>query len=146
MGYTGHKHGMEGTKTYNAWASMKKRCKNPSHKFYPQYGGRGISFDPAWESFESFLADMGTAPHGLTLDRVDNSLGYSKDNCRWTTQKTQCNNRRSNVFVEYAGKRQTVAQWSEEIGLERKTLEYRIRVGWTPEKALTTPSTINRKQ
>lgn len=145
MGYTGHKHGMYGSKTYEAWNAMKKRCNNKLHKFYPQYGGRGISYDQRWESFEEFFKDMGIADRGMTLDRIDNNSGYSKENCRWVSMKVQCNNRRSNVIVEYLGKSQTVAQWADEVGLERKTLEYRIRVGWSPEKALTTPSTIKRK-
>lgn len=139
------KHGMTGTKTWNAWASMKERCDNKSHKFFKDYGGRGIKYVAEWSEFDAFLKDMGEAAPGFTLDRVNNDLGYSKDNCRWTTQKTQCNNRRSNVFVEFEGKSQTIAQWAEEKGIERKTLEYRIRVGWPAEKALNTRSLINRK-
>lgn len=139
------KHGMERTKPYEAWHAMKQRCDNPNHKFYAQYGGRGIKYDPRWSDFMEFFADMGFPDPGMTLDRIDNDKGYTPDNCRWVSQKVQCNNRRSNVFVEWRGIRQTIAQWAEQVGLERKTLEYRIRVGWAPELALTTPSTIKRK-
>lgn len=145
MGYTGHTHGMTGTKTWEAWAAMRKRCNCKTHRFYKDYGMRGILHDPRWDQFEEFLKDMGEAPIKNSLDRIDNDLGYSKDNCRWTDQKTQCNNRRSNVFVEFNNQKLTVAQWADAVGIERKTLEYRIRVGWDAERALTTPSTIKRK-
>lgn len=139
------RHGMEKTKPYEAWHAMKQRCDNKNHKFYALYGGRGIKYDPRWSDFLAFYADMGFPEPGMTLDRIDNDKGYSKENCRWVPMKVQCNNRRSNVFVEWRGIRQTIAQWAEQVGLERKTLEYRIRVGWEPELALTTPSTIKRK-
>ena len=48
-------------------------------------------------------------------------------------------------MVTYSGKTQSISDWAKEIGLERKTLEYRIRVGWDAERALNTPSTIKRK-
>jgi len=139
------KHGREGSKPYLAWHAMKQRCDNPRHKFFSLYGGRGIKYEPRWADFVEFFKDMGEPQPGMTLDRIDNDLGYSKENCRWVPMKVQCNNRRSNVFVEWNGRRQTIAQWAEEVGIERKTLGYRIRAGWEATRALSTPSTIKRK-
>jgi hypothetical protein len=82
-------------RTYGVWATMKDRCRNPQAKDYPNYGGRGIDYDSTWESFDKFLADMGLAPEGLTLDRRDNAAGYHKDNCRWATRYTQVHNSRT---------------------------------------------------
>lgn len=48
-----------------------------------------------WTKFENFLADMGTRPVGMTLERKNNDKGYSKRNCVWATQAQQNNNRRS---------------------------------------------------
>jgi len=87
-------HLMRNTKTYASWADMKTRCNNPNSKDYHLYGGRGINYDPAWESFESFYLDMGEKPHGLTLDRIDNSKGYFKNNCRWASIILQATNKR----------------------------------------------------
>lgn len=74
-------HGMHNTKLYRRWASMKRRCKNQDD---PIYGGKGIGYDPRWESFENFYKDMheGFSPE-LEIDRIDVTKGYSKENCRW---------------------------------------------------------------
>lgn len=76
-------HGMHNTKLYRRWAAMKRRCKNQDD---PTYGGKGIRYDPSWESFENFYKDMqeGFNPE-LEIDRIDVTKGYSKENCRWVS-------------------------------------------------------------
>lgn len=88
------KHGMIGTPEYRAWASMKGRCNDSSREEYPRYGGRGIDYDPSWNNFECFYKDMGEAPAGTSLDRIDNDSGYRKENCRWADRITQNTNQR----------------------------------------------------
>ena len=73
---------------------MIQRCTDPNHKYYSNYGGRGITIDPRWLTFENFYEDMGERPQGTSLDRENNDLGYFKDNCRWATRTEQANNRR----------------------------------------------------
>jgi hypothetical protein len=87
-------HGMSGNKIYRTWANMLRRCQNKNHPRYSDYGGRNISVCIEWLDFENFYKDMGEHPEGLTLDRIDNDKGYSKQNCRWATPKQQAENRR----------------------------------------------------
>jgi len=84
------------SKVYMVWCDIKKRCNNKNNKDYKYYGGRGIKVCKRWSKFENFLRDMGEVPSGLTLDRINNDLGYFKKNCRWATRKEQANNQRSN--------------------------------------------------
>ena len=81
------------TKTYDAWVSMRSRCKH--HK---EYHGRNITIDENWQSFEIFLEDMGECPNGLSLDRIDNDGNYEPGNCRWATPLQQNQNRRPDRF------------------------------------------------
>lgn len=139
-------HSMSRTPTYAVWRSMLARCMRPNRKDFKRYGARGITVCEAWLSFQKFVADMGVKPDGMTLDRERGGEGYGPTNCRWATPKQQARNRRSNVLLTFEDRTATVAEWAERTGLERKTLEYRIRAGWPVQRALTTPSTTNRKQ
>ena len=79
-------HGHSRKKYYYVWQMMVQRCINPKNKKFHIYGGKGITVDPNWESFEGFWKDMeDTYEDGLTIDRKDSSKGYNKDNCRWIT-------------------------------------------------------------
>lgn len=79
--------------TYYSWRAMKARCDNPLRDHAERYIGRGITYDPRWGLFENLLEDMGERPNGTELDRRDNNLGYSKDNCRWVSHAVNCQNK-----------------------------------------------------
>lgn len=134
-------HGKSHSRVYRIWAAMTQRCLNPKFTTYASYGGRGITVCERWREFANFYADMGDPPTNFTLDRIDNSLGYSPENCRWASRKTQGNNRRTNVFVEFNGQCRTVTEWGELTGLGKSLIRHRLARGWTVEQTLTSPRT-----
>lgn len=127
------------TPTYRTWMSMNARCNCKTNDRYLSYGGRGITVCERWKSFEAFLEDMGARPKGTTIERLDNSLGYSKENCRWATVKQQQNNTRRNRIIEFNGVVKNLTQWATEIGIRGNVLATRLNRGWSIERAFTTP-------
>src|SRR6056300_462498 len=112
-------HNMSKHPAYAVWRSMLDRCRLPTHQAWANYGGRGITVCKRWEKFPEFWQDMGPAySRGLTLDRVDNSRGYSKQNCRWVTHKVQAKNTRKALPVDM-DKAEILT------GVSRSTLYYR---------------------
>lgn len=117
---------------------MRQRCRNPSVAKWKKYFGMEI--DPNWETFEGFLNDMGPRPPGASLDRIDNSRGYLKGNCRWADPKVQSNNRGCNIRITHAGETLTAAQWSERLGAHPNIVSQRLRKGWDVARAVTAPT------
>lgn len=135
-------HGKHDTPEYQVWADMLKRCRDPENK---DYAGRGITVCERWLKFENFWEDMGARPSkSHTIDRKNNDLGYSPENCRWATKIEQGNNRRTNLFYEYQGRSLTIPQWARELGFHKDTIWNRIKAGWTIEKALTKPTQVQK--
>lgn len=126
-------HGMKNTRTYSIWQAMRSRC----NRINQDYSCRGITYDEHWDSFENFYLDMGEVPEGMSIDRIDPNGNYEKSNCRWATQEQQANNKRSSVFIEYNGKKQTVSQWAKELNMNHHTLRSRLKKGLSAEQVLT---------
>lgn len=133
-------HGLSHTPTWAVWAAMRARCSDITHRDAKNYVARGISVCNRWASFEAFLADMGPRPSAQhTLDRINNDLGYSPENCRWATRREQNNNKRTNVFFEHGGQRKTYSQWAAEYGVCPHRLRYRLLAGWGFERSVSEP-------
>jgi hypothetical protein len=139
---------MAGTPEHSAWKEMKKRCRYKKHNQYHRYGGRGIRVCVEWEeSFEAFFAYIGpkSSPEH-SLDRFPNRDGnYEPGNVRWATDGEQSRNMCTNVWVEMNGKRQVLADWCNELGLNHARVRQRIHIGWNPIEALTAPKNARRK-
>lgn len=125
--------------------NIKRRCYNPNNKQFKDYGGRGVKLCKEWADSEMVnLGKRGRVSKGwlafqewslnngysdnLTIDRIDNNKDYSPANCRWVSRKIQQNNKRNNRYITYRGKKQTLAQWCEELQLNYSTTYYRLSV------------------
>lgn len=135
-------HGMSKHPAFAVWRSMLDRCRLPSHAAWKNYGARGITVCARWqEAFANFWADMGpTYQCGLTLERENNSLGYSPENCVWRTFKAQANNTRRSHWLDTPAGRMTAMQAATHYGVGYTTLLYRLNAGWPMSRALSTTS------
>lgn len=141
VGSTYATHRRSRSREWWAWLSARQRCFNPSSMAYKYYGARGIKVCDRWaDSFPAFYADMGRAPEGMTLERLDVNGDYCPDNCVWASRKAQARNRRTTVHVNYRGRVRPLCELAEEHGLERELVYDRFkRQGWSIEKTLNTP-------
>lgn len=138
-------HGMTRSPEFSSWQAMRARCQRPSHTYYKDYGGRGITICERWESFEAFLADMGPRPSlKHQIERIDNNGNYEPSNCHWIEAFQQGRNKRNNRLLSYRGETLHIAEWSRRTGLSRETIWHRLKIGWSVEKAITTPITRRR--
>lgn len=133
---------------YVTWVKMRKRCNNEKDKDYHSYGARGIKVCARWEeSFVNFLEDMGDRPKGHSLDRVDNDLGYSKENCKWSTPTEQSRNTRRSIDITFGSATRNLSYWCEFFGMSHETVSWRIKKrGYSPQMALTTPCMMSKKR
>lgn len=137
-------HGLSKTRLYKVWAGIKSRCYNPNNNNYKYYGAIGITMCDAWlNSFESFRNwslqngyDENAKAQECTIDRIDNNLSYSPDNCRWVNHVMQCNNQSSNKMFSYNGETHTMAEWERIFNMKYTTLRARIRRGASFEEAI----------
>jgi len=125
------KHGMCESRPYRIWQGLKTRCTNPKQPNFERYGNRRIEYDIGWETFEGFWEDMSISYRdGLTIERIDNSKGYSKDNCRWVTPHEQNRNMRTNIFIEYKGTKYCLTDLALKINVPRRKLYYLHNKGY----------------
>ena len=125
---------------------MKQRCTNPKCRSYKWYGAKGINVCSEWLDFKTFYdwAITNGYRNGLTIERIDVGAGYSPQNCKWIAPKEQANNRTSTHRLTYNGETRSLTEWSILLNIPRTTLSNRVRLGWSIERALTTPSRKER--
>jgi hypothetical protein len=135
-------HGLSYSPEYRAWIYAKSRCYNSNKNSFKNYGQRGIEMSPEWrDNPAKFIADMGPRPSSMhTLERLDNSGPYCKENCVWATRETQANNRRTNRLIMHNGECLTAAQWGKRIGGSRYLVSVRIYMGWPEHLAISVPA------
>ena len=138
------KHGDGHSRLNVMWCNMKQRCYNTNMRDYHLYGGRGIKICDEWKddfsAFRKWAYENGYDPDAKrgenTLDRIDVNGDYEPSNCRFVSQKTQCNNLRKNLLIEIDGRTQTLKQWSDESGIDEAKIRYRYKHGYTGKDLL----------
>lgn len=133
----------------SCYHAMLTRCYCKKHSEFSLYGGRGIRVCDEWNSrekvksracitkgfcsFREWALANGYADN-LTIDRIDVNKGYSPDNCRWVTMRTQVNNRKCTRKITYKGETHTIKEWASISGINYHTLCCRVQRGWCSER------------
>lgn len=127
-----HSHKQSGTRLYRIWQGIKKRCNDVHDARYDRYGGRGISICDEWEqNFKNFFewAMHNGYDETLTIDRIDNNGDYCPDNCRWSTQKEQSNNRSTTIRITIGNATKSLKEWCSIFEIEYGTIIARYHSG-----------------
>jgi hypothetical protein len=92
------------------------------------------------ESFTNFLEDMGVKPSPQhSIERENNDGNYDPGNCRWALPCEQNVNKRSNIRITRDGVTLIATEWARRLGLCPKLVLHRIRKGWNPVRAISSP-------
>lgn len=148
------KHGDCFSRLYFVWIDVRNRCNNPKDVGYKNYGARGIKVCDEWQNdyvaFKKWAMENGYNPNAkrgeCTLDRIDNSKGYSPDNCRWANMTTQSNNRRNTVRLTFEGENHSLAEWSRITGITLQCLQGRVKANWPIEDILCKDNFRHKKR
>lgn len=131
------KKSLSKTREYSIWSSMMKRCYNPNNPAFTRYGGRGIFVCDRWKTFINFYEDVAPVPNNASIDRIDNDKGYSLENIRFASAKTQRINQSSRVlWATIDNRTQCISDWIKEKRLPRGRVYYLIDSGYSPEEAV----------
>lgn len=141
------------SRLYYLWCGMRSRCNYTRNTHYKNYGAKGIRVCKEWDDFLKFkkwALQNGYNPDAkrgeCTLDRINNDGNYEPNNCRFISNKEQCNNKTTNIYITYKNRTHTLKEWSEITGIKAGTLQRRYHNGWNIEKILNTPPIIGRNQ
>jgi hypothetical protein len=143
-------HGMKGSRFYEIWRNMKKRCFNLNRKDYKNYGGRGITVCEEWLTFKNFMNDMYGSyqahvkkfgENNTTLDRKDANGNYEPSNCKWSTRIEQNNNKNPIAKQHgYRGEKLTLKEFAKKYGINYATLRGRVYRGLSVKDAIEIPN------
>lgn len=128
----GHAIGANASRTYNSWAMMMDRCRNPNNDRYERYGGRGIKVCDRWHEFANFLSDMRERPDDTSIDRIDSDGNYEPGNCQWATIVEQNRNRSVTIFVRYKGDVLSLKECSRLLGESYQVARRKFTQGKAP--------------
>jgi len=143
-------HGLSKHPLYKVWIKIKDRLYNKNHEAYHLYGGNGVIMCKEWlhdpERFIRWALENGWKK-GLQIDKdiIPRKLGlqpkiYSPEMCSIVTSKENNNNASYNVYLEYGGRSQTIAAWSDELNIDAATLHHRLfDYNYSVEEAFTLP-------
>jgi hypothetical protein len=133
---------------FRVWKGIKERCYVKSRHDYPRYGGRGIKMHPDWKSsYRAFAMAVGPRPSlAHSIDRIDTNKDYEPGNIKWSTNKEQSNNKRTNVWLQWKGQSITLMQVAEIEQVNYNQLHILLRKrNLSIEEAVTKAKTSKQK-
>lgn len=122
---------------YIVWYHMNRRCDDPKHISYINYGARGVTVCDEWKNdYQKFLdwALLHGWEKGLNIDKdiIPKQLGlvgmlYCPEYCCFVTTEENNNTKRNCVTYDYNGEKLNLAQIEKITGIGRSTIRYRMK-------------------
>lgn len=137
-------HGLSKTRIYRIYKDIKRRCLNPNRKRFESYGGRGIEVFEGWlrnpRAFIEYVQGLPDYEDSLSLDRINNDGNYEPGNLRWSNNRGQSRNKRTNRIFTVFGKTASLVELVEEFSAHNYDMvRFRLNRGMSIEDALLLP-------
>ena len=139
-------HGLRKSRAYRAWGNMMSRCYNVRGKEYKHYGARGIKVCKMWHKFPNFYEDMSECPAGYSIERINVNGNYEPNNCDWIPRNKQNRNKRNSRLITFNGETHCLSEWAERLGIKPDLVKYRLRYGWSVERAFFEKPFVGKNQ
>ena len=137
---------------YRSWTALRERVRRARRG----RRGRRLRMATGWEDYPTFRTWARRAGYrrGLCLVRIDLDGDWTPENCRLVTHRQAGHHRRSpkmslrrkpRWLIEAFGEEKGPTAWSRDrrCAISRGTLLRRVRDGWRPELAISTPAQKN---
>ena len=134
-----------------AWDFPKFRLNKygelPEFKKWMVINRQAVKAGKGW-TFDEFMEEVGLMPTPTSaITRKDASKPWGPGNVKWLFQSNSEKTSPSAIIIKFRGKEMSMSSWGKEIGIGKSAVSQRIsKLGWSVERALTTPSVPNTER
>lgn len=126
------KRPMASKRLQHIYTSMISRCYKKTDKSFRFYGAKNITVCDDWKNNRNnffYWAILSGYNEEMTIDRINEKLGYFPENCRWVSKEKNAKFKSTTRIIEIDGIKDSLSGWAKKFGIPKTTV-----VGWSKNK------------